>query len=172
MQPDQYIKLISESLAKDGNQVIPVQLQTSNAIVGYQNTKIGSLLSITLHLFTVVTVVPELNISTYEAAITAATTYALKDKAGLTGFRKKVAVLPIIVTLAVDTETTDAASRFPNLKYAAITAPVIVDIMNAQSYSYSGKLKQSKKITEWIRARLTATLPEIQKKPVDLDEEY
>lgn len=163
MQPEQYINHVKELLIKDGNQVVAAQLQNFNATIGYQHIKFSGFMAPTVHLFTVVIVVPELNASTFEAAISQAVDYGLKNKTGMSGFRKKIAITPLVVTQAVDTETESLASSPPSKKSPCIVSPVIVDITNAQTYFYNGKVSKGKKYIEWIRQRYTAVMPAIQK---------
>jgi len=170
VQPEHYIKLVADLLVNDGNQVVPAELPNFGVKIGYQKMQFGTLFATTLHLFTVVVVVSELNASTYDTIVSQSINYILKNNATLLGFRKKIAVTPIIAAQAVDTETEGIACAMPNSKYTVITSPVIVDITNVQTYTYGGKVKNGKKYINWIRERLSASLPVIQKQPVNPEE--
>lgn len=166
MQSEPYLKQVTELLAKDGNQVMPVQLDHFSGTVGYQSQFKWSWFATKLHLFTVVIYIPELNAAAFTAAVQEAAAYGLKMKGTLRGLQVGVAVTPIIVTQAVDTETQALASARPARGFAVVTTPVIVDITNAQTYTYTGKIIWGAAYTKWLRARLAAVLPPIQKQPI------
>lgn len=159
MEPDAYLKLVSTQLEKDGNQVSTMQLKDYTALVGYQSKFKWSWFATKLHLFTIFISIPELNSSLYNDALQQALDYGLQMKGKLRGMQVGVAVLPVIVTQAVDTETQQLAESRPNKHYAAIITPAVIDITSNQLHTYTGKIIWGSAYTKWLRERLHASIP-------------
>lgn len=169
MKPDAYLQAVSQMLTNDGNSVATVQLPSFNAVIGYQSSFKWRWLATKLHLFTVAVYIPELNASLYAQAIHEAADYAIKMKGKMRGFQSGVAVTVIIATQAVDTETITISSSRPAKGFAKLTTPVVVDLLQAKTYMYTGKVVWGAVYTAWLRQRMAACMPAIQ--PRQLSEE-
>ena len=162
MEPDAYLKLAQQQLEKSGNRVSNVPLKDYTALVGYQSQFKWSWFATKIHLFTVFIVIPELKATLYNDAVSQALDYGLQMKGTLRGLQVGVAVTPIIVTQAVDTETQQIAEARPSKHFAAITTPAVIDITNNQLHTYTGKIVWGSAYTKWLRERMQAALPSIE----------
>jgi hypothetical protein len=175
MKPDEYLEHVKKQLAADGAQVSEAQLPSARAVVGYTSKFRWKWLATKLHLFTLAVYAPELNVATYTQIVKEAADYGVQQKGTLRGLQVGVAVNVIIATRALDTETAQLASSRPPKGFAKLATPAVVDIVQAQTYTYTGKIMWGALYTSWLRERLQAALPHIEPRPLteeDLAEMY
>jgi hypothetical protein len=170
MKPDAYLQAVKQQLTAGGNDVYEIDLPSGHAVVGHISQFKWKWFATKLHLLTIALYIPELNIGTYAAAVKEATSYASSQKSTFHGFLVGLAVNVIIATQAIDTETISLASSRPPKEFAKLTTPAVVDLLQAKTYTYSGKVVWGGIYTAWLRQKLAAALPHIEPRTLSQEE--
>lgn len=169
MKSDAYLVAVKQQLAAAGHEVFEIDLPDTHAVVGHISQFKWRWFATKLHLLTIALYIPELNVSSYAAAVHEASTYANTQKSKFHGLQVGLAINVIIATQAVDTETITLASNRPPKEFAKLTTLAVVDLLQANTYTYTGKVVWGGIYTAWLRQKLAAALPHIE--PRTLSEE-
>jgi hypothetical protein len=92
-----------------------------------------------LHLFTVVTAVPEVTLAQAQQFTVTAQQYAKDRKGGLPrGFQTGVAVFPALVSSRVDPAALEYAAHSQRVRFACLARPTVVDTQTGTVAAYRG----------------------------------
>ena len=170
MKPDAYLQAVKQQLAANGSDVYETDLPSMHVVVGHISQFKWKWFATKLHLLTIAMYIPELNVSSYAAAVNEASTYAHTQKSKFHGLQVGLAVNVIIATQAVDTETIALASSKPPKEFAKLTTPAVVDLLQATTHTYTGKIVWGAAYTSWLRLQLAAALPHIEPRQLSQEE--
>lgn len=159
MATAQYLEALATRMAADNFAVSRVPLQSTTAVVGYQNRFRLRWFATRLHLFLVSGGLPEATAESVGGFMQEALEYGLDQQGQKRGLQKGVAIIPIAVSDDVRDDAVQMVTASPRKAFAVIATPIVVDGVTNMVYRYTGRTLWGGIYNAWLNERIATCLP-------------
>jgi hypothetical protein len=154
-----YIEATRARLGADGCETRDENWSGSTVLVGYRSDFRLTWLASNLHLYTIVAPAASVTAAAIEGFTNACLDYAIARKGQLRGLQSGVAVLPALVSPAVDDAAIAWAALTQRMRFAAFARPVVVDTTRGTVGCFRGRTAIGAIYSGHLRNKLAAYFP-------------